>query len=144
MKRLFVAQIVIVIEEQWLGSGAKVVRTETSYAIHSQMLSAIDEESAYEKVKGWLDNEGFSDSNHDGAGDMTKMYALGIHQIEEIVSLDELVEAAAGPYGVDLPVFSLAAVDKKSGAPTVSEKRDLEIFRLLEFSRGPEHGFSFD
>lgn len=142
MKRIFVAQIVIAVEDQWLNSKSEVVRSEKSYAIHSQMLSGDDEESAFLRVQSWLDNEGFSDTNNDGAGDRTRMYALGIHELEEVVQLSQLAEALEGPYGVDLPVISLKNVDTASGAPVVREKRDLEVFRLLEFSKGPEVGFS--
>lgn len=142
MKRIFVAQIVIAIEDQWLNSNSEVVRSQKSYAIHSQMLCADDEESAFLRVQSWLDNEGFSDTNNDGAGDRTNMYALGIHDLEEIVQLSQLAEALEEPYGVDLPVVSLKNLDTTSGAPLVREKRDLEVFRLLEFSKGPEFGFS--
>jgi hypothetical protein len=133
--RFFVAQIVVMLEDKWF-DGSKLIKSEKSYAIHSQLFAAENEDKAYEKVADWLQNEGFSDSNHDGPGDLTEMSAMGIHQIDEIVPLDQFEVAAKDIYGVSLTVFSTAT------PPTViKDKTELEIFLLRRFTQGPE-GFA--
>jgi len=130
-ERLFVAQVVILVEDLWFAPGSTdVVRTSNSYYVSFQLLSAQDEESAYSKAKSWIDSGGFSDSNHDGDGNLTKFKGIGIHQIEEICNLAELPKTAAGTYGVDLAAFNPSEVNAQ-GAPIIRAKDELEIFRIL-------------
>lgn len=136
MKRLFVAQVAIVIEDKWLNDRSETLRVKKSYAIHNQLFSADDEEAAYLKVMNWLENKSFSDANHDGEGDITEMNALGIYQIEEICSLEDLPGAIEDLYGVSLPVCNM-----DSKPPTVKDKSDLEIFLMKRFTAGIE-GFN--
>lgn len=134
--RLFVAQIVVMLEDKWFDETNKLKKSEKSYAIHSQLFAADDEDSAYEKVQGWLENKGFSDSTHDGPGDLTEMSAMGIHQIDEIVTLEQFEEASKDIYGVSLPVFQSA-----TPPAVIHDKSELEIFLLRRFTQGPE-GFT--
>lgn len=134
--RLFVAQIVIMLEDKWFDDTNKLKKSDKTYAIHSQLFAADDEDGAYAKVQGWLDNEGFNDTNHDGPGDITEMSAMGIHQIDEIVSLEQFETAAKDIYGVSLPVFHSA-----TPPAVIHDKTELEIFLLRRFTQGPE-GFA--
>jgi hypothetical protein len=135
--RLFVAQVVLAIEEQWFapGTGGPPIRSERHYALDAMLFAAADEEQAYRTVSDWLANEGFSDAHHDGPGDLTRIFAIGIHQLEEVGRLSELPTAVHEQYGISLPGFYLDDVDA-SGAPIVRNKEDLEVFRLLRMSRG--------
>ena len=128
-QRLFVAQIVVASEDQWFtpGTVGPPIRSQLSYAIDAQLFAALDEEDAYRIASGWIADNGFSDSDHDGPGDLTRTFALGIHQIEEIVCLEDLPAAIHGLYGVCLPGVSCG-----EGAPLVRRKEELEIFRLIE------------
>ncbi len=128
-QRLFVAQIVLASEDQWFtpGTDGPPIRSRLSYAIDAQLFAALDEEDAFRIASAWIADNGFSDSNHDGPGDLTHMSTLGIHQIEEIVCLEDLPAAVHGLYGVGLP-----GVNCGEGAPLVRSKNELEIFRLLE------------
>jgi hypothetical protein len=105
-------------EDQWFAPGTRSppIRSETSYVIESQLFAATDEDDAYRIVSGWITDEGFSDSHHDGKGDLTSLFALGIHEIEEIVGLNDLPEAIHELYGVRLPSVIPSEVDYK-GAP---------------------------
>jgi hypothetical protein len=130
MDRLFVAQIVIAIEQQWLDTKTCVVnRAERKYNTVVHLFAAEDEEDAYKIVSGWINGESFSDANHDGTGDVTKIFALGIHDLTEIESLSQLQAKTHDIYGVDLPGFYLGDLDKK-GIPLIKQKEELEVFRL--------------
>ena len=135
--RLFVAQVVLAIEEQWFapGTAGPPIRTERHYALDAMLFAAADEQQAYSTVSDWLANEGFSDAHHDGPGDLTRIFAIGIHQLEEIGRLNELPTAVHEEYGISLSGFYLDDVDA-SGAPIVRNKEDLEVFRLLRMSGG--------
>ncbi len=136
--RLFVAQFVIVIEHQWFAPNTvgPPIRSVRRYAIEDVLFSALDEEDAYRIVNGWLEHKAFTDSNHDGPGDLTQVSACGIHQLEEIPRLDQLKQKIHDTYGITLPGFYLGDIDSH-GAPTVREKHDLEVFRLLRLL-GPD------
>jgi len=130
--RLFVAQIVIAIEDQWFApnTDGPPIRTERHYAIHQQLFAALDEEHAYRIVTDWLEQDAFSDDNHDGPGDLTRIFALGIHQLEEVVRLSEVQLKSRGIYGINLPGFHFGDIDSQ-GVPIIRQKQDMETFRLL-------------
>ena len=130
MDRLFVVQVVIVAEEQWLDSNTYVVnRTEREYCIHNHLFAADNEEDAYQIVCGWIEGESFSDGNHDGVGDVTRIFAIGIYDLTEIDPLSQLKKTTHDIYGVDLPGFCLDDVDTQ-GIPVIKQKQELEVFRL--------------
>ncbi len=130
-QRLFCAQIVILMEDLWFAPQSDLVtRSEAKYQLACQIIMALDAEDAYKKVKSWIDGNGFSDSNHDGLGDLTRFSTLGIHEIEEIDSLPDLRKSLADLYGTYLPVFNLWDVDEQ-GRPLIRSKEQLEIFRLF-------------
>jgi hypothetical protein len=133
--RLFVAQVVSAIEEQWFapGTDGPPMRTERIYGIEQTLFAAMDEEDAYRIVNGWLDQGNYADMNHDGDGDLTRYFGIGIHQLEEVETLDDF-PAAVRDTGVTLPEFSLAQVDR-DGVPIVREKDQLEAFRLRRISK---------
>ena len=83
------------------------------------MFAAADAEAAYRVACEWL--PGFEDANHDGRGDRTRMFAVGIHQIEDV--LREVREL----YGVDVGGYDQVAVDP-AGVPRVRAKAELAIF----------------
>jgi hypothetical protein len=65
------------------------------------LFAAADAEAAYRVACEWL--PGFADANHDGPGDRTKIFALGVHQIEEVLPApDDLPAAVRELYGVDV------------------------------------------
>ena len=74
------------------------------------------------------------DMNHDGDGDLTRHFGIGIHQLEEVETIDEFSDAARDLGGVSLPEFSLADVDR-NGVPIVRPKDQLEVFRLLRLTK---------
>ena len=129
--RLFVAQVVSAIEEQWFapGTDGPPIRTQRMYGIEQTLFAATDEEDAYRIVSQWLEQGNYADMNHDGDGDLTRYFGTGIHQLEEIVTLDTFPAAVRDIYGVSLPEFSLAHLDG-NGVPIVREKDQLEVFRL--------------
>jgi hypothetical protein len=130
MNRLFVVQVVIVIEQQWLDTKTYIVnRTERQYNTVSHLFAAEDEEDAYKIVSGWIDGESFSDANHDGAGDMTEIFALGIYDLTEIEPLSQLQAKTHDIYGVDLPGFYLGDLDE-SKVPVIKKKEEMEVFRM--------------
>ena len=72
---------------------------------------------------------GYSDANHDGPGDLTSYFALGIHQLEELTeSPVDLPEAVRRPYGVDLGLYDPADVDAQ-GIPLIRSRDQLDVFQ---------------
>jgi hypothetical protein len=138
-ERLFVLQVVMAIEEQWFAESFEIGkepvfdRIERRFYIDELLFAAHDEEDAYRTAVGWL--EGFSDANHDGDGDITRYFAIGIHQLEEVARVSEVAEKAHDPYGISLPGFYLGDVDS-GGAPLVRQKEELEVFRLQRLRQG--------
>ena len=135
--RLFVLQVVIVIEEQWFAAGREgpATRTARRHRIDDLLFAASDEDDAYRIAMDWLANDGFSDANHDGEGDLTRIFALGIHQLEEVAWLNEVAVKTHELYGIALPGFYLGDVDS-SGVPLVRQKEELEVFRLRRLFQG--------
>lgn len=136
-QRLFVAQIVVANEDQWFAPGMAEppIRSEKHYLIEAQLFSASDEEDAYRIASNWITNGSFSDSNHDGLGDLTQIFGVGIHNIEEIVRLNEIPNAINDLYGLSLPVFAIDEIDQ-DGVPLMRAKHELEIFRVLRLKSG--------
>ncbi|MDX1944405.1 MAG: hypothetical protein SFU86_03285 [Pirellulaceae bacterium] len=128
--RLFVLQVVIAIEEQWFAPGTigPPVRCERRYRVDEMLFAAADEEAAYRTATNWLSAEAFSDQNHDGPGDLTRIFAIGMHQLDEIAPLSQVAEQASDLYGIDLPGFCLGDVDE-NGVPIVRVREELEVFR---------------
>jgi hypothetical protein len=130
MDRLFVAQVIIVIEQQWLDTTTYILnRTERKHSIQDLLFAAEDEEDAYKIVYGWIEGESFSDGNHDGIGDVTRIFALGIYNLTEIDPLSQLQAKTHDIYGVDLPGFYIGDLDSQ-GIPVIKQKEELEVFRL--------------
>ena len=128
--RLFVVQIVVVHENQWHEPATEVVlRAEREYSIDEILFAAVDENDAFETATKWLADHAFSDAHHDGRGDRTRVFAAGIHQLEEIASLSDLADRTRDLYGVKLPGFWMSEIDAKM-MPAVRQKDDLEIFRV--------------
>src|SRR4030095_16433958 len=93
--RLFVAQIVMVIENQWFGDrGEPPVRTERMYYVDDFLFAAPDEEAAYDRALKWMRNPGeLTDSNNDlRDGGHTEYFPLGIHQLEEVALLQDVAK----------------------------------------------------
>jgi hypothetical protein len=106
--------VVIVIEEVWFAPGdwgGTPARAERVYAVGMHLFLAADEDGAYAEAQGWIDSGAFSDANHDGAGDRTHIFALGLHQLEEVGTFRRLPAEIREPGGVELPGISLADVD---------------------------------
>jgi hypothetical protein len=130
MDRLFVAQVIIVIEQQWLDTTTYILnRIERKHSIQDLLFAAEDEEDAYKIVYGWIEGESFSDRNHDGIGDVTRIFALGIYNLTEIDPLSQLQAKTHDIYGVDLPGFYIGDLDSQ-GIPVIKQKEELEVFRL--------------
>ena len=90
------------------------------------MFAAADAEAAYRVACEWL--PGFEDANHDGRGDRTRMFAVGIHQIEDVLPApDDLPREVRELYGVDVGGYDQVAVDP-AGVPRVRAKAELAIF----------------
>jgi hypothetical protein len=127
--RLFVMQVVVAVEDQWFapGTDGQPVQVERRHHIEAQLFAAADAEAAYRTAVGWL--PGFSDANHDGPGDLTRIFAVGLHQLEEvIVGLAELPAAVQGLYGVDVGGYDPSEAEA-AGVPRVRAKGELEVFR---------------
>ncbi len=129
--RLFVAQVVAATEEQWFapGTDGPPIETERTYQIEQLLFGAMDEDDAYRIVCDWLANDAFSDADHDGCGDSTRYFGVGIHQLEELTWMDEFLTAVHDLYGVSLPHFNMEDVDA-NGVPIIREKDELEVFRV--------------
>jgi hypothetical protein len=129
-ERLFVLQVIVAVENQWLSNGREQppTRTMRQYRVEDLLYSAVDEEAAFRMADDWMANGAFSDRNHDGPGDFTLMFAIGIHELSEIVNANEVVAKAKELYGIVLPGFWLGDIDA-NGVPTVRSKKDLEVFR---------------
>jgi hypothetical protein len=131
-QRYYVAQFVIALEDQWfaLGIEGSPVRVERRYRVVSQLFAAADPESAYQTAANWL--PGFSDSNHDGRGDLFVMSSIGIHEIEEIhQAMENVAQSIHQMYGVDVGSYAPTAVDA-DGVPIVRSKAELAIFNQLQ------------
>lgn len=137
-ERLYVAQVVTGWEEQWFapGTDAPPVKVQRGYLIQQHLFTAKDAHDAYRIVSGWLENNAYTDSNHDGDGDLTRYFGIGIHQLEEVTFLDDFSSALRDLYGINLPQINLADVDE-NGVPLVRAKDELEVFRLLRLL-GPD------
>jgi len=135
--RLFVVQVVVAIEEQWFGESREEppIRSARRYRIDEFLFAAADVDVAFGIASEWLANDAFSDSNHDGEGDLTRIFAIGIHQLEEVTRLSEVAEKTHDVYGIALPGFYLGDVDS-GRIPRVRQKEELEVFRLRR-GRGP-------
>ena len=128
-ERLFVAQFVVATEEQWFApyTNTPPIRIEREYFVRSQLFIARDAEAAYQIASDWL--PGFSDSNHDGPGDLTLFSAIGIYELEEVIpNASELLAAAREPYGVDVGGYGPWATDS-AGVPIIPSKAELSVFR---------------
>lgn len=126
--RLFVLQVVIAHENQWFKPETNVVlRTERQYSIDAMLFAAADEHDAYKTATDWLENDCFSDANCDGCGDITRIFSVGIHQLEEVASLSDFADKSRDTYGLELPNFSLADIDS-DGKPRVRQKDELQAF----------------
>lgn len=136
-QRLFVLQVVMVREEQWFApeTGGPPIRSEQSHYIQSSLFAATDAEEAYRLAQDSM--PGYSDANHDGDGDLTRYFALGIHQLEELPERPaDLPEAVRGTYGVDVGLYDPAAVDSE-GVPLVRPRDQLEAFRAARATDAP-------
>jgi hypothetical protein len=142
--RLFVVQVVMVQEEQWFAPeiSGPPTRSERRHYVESSLFAAPDAEAAYEMVCESL--RGYSDANHDGPGDRTEYFALGLHQLEELTErLADLTEAVQGPYGLEIGLYDPADADA-AGVPLVRARDQLEVFRRprspLRLSEPDERG----
>jgi len=134
--RLFVLQVVMAQEEQWFapGTGGPPIRSERRHYIESTLVAAPDAEEAYRLARESL--RGYSDANHDGRGELTRYFALGIHQLEELIERpDDLPAAVRGLYGVNLGLYDPAEVDA-DGVPLVRDRDQLQAFRHPTRSAG--------
>src|SRR5262245_15030478 len=157
-QRLFVVQVVVGTEHQWLGPANvvqvragheprwfaaedrdKVIRAERHYWIDQQLFAADDEKDANRIVHDWLDSHAYSDSDHDGPGDVTQWFGMGIHQLEEVTTTAEFSAAVRELYGVTLPNFDPSEVTAQ-GIPIVRDKDQLEVFRVKRVLRGDTDG----
>ncbi|HEV3005026.1 MAG TPA: hypothetical protein VGX78_11225, partial [Pirellulales bacterium] len=126
------------IEEQWFPEDTceRPDRIERAYGIDESLFAAADEDEAYRIASGWVgdpedqESGGFFDCNHDGPGDLTRIFALGIHQLEEVTLLRSFEEQLHEPYGIGLRGFYLGDIDS-NGVPLVRQKEELEVFRVL-------------
>lgn len=135
-RRLFVVQVVVVEENLWFapGTDGPAIRTERSYRFASQLFAAEDAEAAYRLACEWP--PGFSDANHDGPGDLTRILAMGLHELEEILPREcELASAVREFYGVDVGLYDPRAVDG-DGVPPVRVRDQLSAFRMPAAHRG--------
>lgn len=130
---ILIGVVVVAIEEQWFtaGSDGPPLRAERKYRINECLYAATDEEQACEMAHKWLKNDGFSDSNHDGKGDVTRMFAIGIHELAEIAGRRDLPNEPCELYGIQLPGFCSSDIDSH-GVSLVRKKEDLEVFRVLK------------
>ncbi len=130
-ERLFVVQVVVAVEDQWFapGTDGPPVRAERRHHLDAHLFAAADAEAAYRTAAGWL--PGFADANHDGPGDLTRVFAVGLHQLEEVFPRRAELSAAVDElYGVDVGGFDPCAVDA-AGVPLVRAKDELEVFRTV-------------
>ncbi|QEG30926.1 hypothetical protein GobsT_57440 [Gemmata obscuriglobus] len=110
--RMFVMQVVVAVEGLWFapGTDGPPVRSQRRHRIDAQLFAAPDAEAAYRTAVAWL--PGFSDKNHDGPGESTRMFAIGLHQLEEVLPRrSELSTAVGEPYGVDVGGYAPSDVD---------------------------------
>ena len=130
---LYIAQFVGVTEDQWFGGRdyeSPPVQSKKRYYLRQSLFVATDAEAAYRRIKDVVEND--SDCNHDGEGDKTLFYNLGIHEIELLDwPLENLLEQVQMDYGVDLANVYPAEVDE-NGIPLIRTKQDLAIFRHSE------------
>ena len=135
--KLFVSQVVMVQEEQWFapGTSGPPIRSERRHYVESSLFAASDAERAFEMACEAL--RGCSDANHDGPGDRTEYFALGLHQLEELTErLADLAEAVRGPNGLGVGLYDPADVDA-DGVPLVRQRERLEVFQLPSSPTGP-------
>ena len=135
-QRLFTAQVVSAIEGQWFapGTDGPPLRTQRIDGIEQTLFAEIDDEDVYRMVSQWLEQGNYADMNHDGDGDLTRYFGIGILPFEEVETLDEFPTAVRDISGVSLPEFSLADVDR-NGIPIVRDKDQLEAFHLRRITK---------
>lgn len=124
--RVYCVQFIIKEVNSWKSdiSPFEFVRFETSYYLNTSLFSASDADTAYSKALDWSDC--FGDANHDGPGDLTEYSCVGIHELEDLVALDDLHQELAERYGVDVG-NSWGEKD----APLARRRDQLGIFRVL-------------
>jgi hypothetical protein len=128
-QRLFVLQVVMAQEDLWFApdTDGPPIRSRRQHYIESALFAAKDAEEAYRLAQESL--RGYSDANHDGSGDLTRFFALGIHQLEELIERPEdLPVAVCGPYGVQLGLHHLADVGAE-GVPLIRPREQLDAFK---------------
>ncbi len=103
---------------------------ERSYYVESTLFPADDAEQAYRTALGWLPSFDYTYGTYpDGPGDIAKLSAIGIHDLEEITPLASGLASALGElYGVEVGRYDPKAVDA-DGVPLVRSRDDLEVFR---------------
>ena len=134
-ERLFVAQVVVAVEDQWFapGTDGPPVRAERRHRIEAYLFAAADAEAAYRTAVEWL--PGFSDANHDGPGNLTRIFAIGLHQLENVLPrVTDLPTAVQEQYGVDVGGYDPAAV-VAHGVPQVRGRDELDVFRVQQLLR---------
>ncbi len=127
--RLFVMHVIIAVEEQWFapGNAESPIKVERRHHIDAILFAATDEDEAYRMAIDWL--PGFSDSHHDGVGDLTRMFAVGLHELDEVsLRVADLSAAVREMYGVDVGKYDPSMVDI-TGLPQVRSKDELQVFR---------------
>jgi hypothetical protein len=129
-ERLYVVQFVVAVEDHWFGpeTDGSPTRIERRHYIEAQLFAAADAESAYRVACEWL--PGFTDANHDGSGNLTRKFAVGIHQVDELElpAPSNLPAAVRRLYGVDVGRYDPGEVDP-GGTPLVRAKTELAIFQ---------------
>lgn len=128
---LFVAIFIEVAEERWFRqiqgmSTEEIDRVEKKYFLSSHLFAAPDRDHAYEKALNWI--SGFRDRNHDGSGDETCIYSIGIFDIIETTIVDPIEEKLNGLYGVNVGTIACNLITD-GGVPQVKLKKDLSIYR---------------
>lgn len=129
-KRYYVAQYVVGFEDQWFApdTDGPPVRVERSYRVLAELFTAQDAEAAYQLAAHRLG--GYSDSSHDGPGDLRLEFPVGIYQVEDVTPIDDDILAATDHeiYGLDVGGFDTNDMNA-AGVPLIRTKSELDIFK---------------
>ncbi len=123
---LFVAYFVIVHEDIWFEFESDVIKKkETSYGLQGQMFISNNRESAYNLAQSMID--GMGDINHDGKGDLFKMYSIGINHLERVSYFcnNKIRDQLSDLYGVNCGYIDIKSSFNEKLLPEVKSKDEL-------------------
>lgn len=125
--KFFTAHFVLVEEHQWFRPGTEdPERVEQRYYIDSCLFVSENTEAAFQHAQSRVPD--FNDANHDGPGDLTKYYSLGLHDLEALDAAPAVFPAEVSKeFGLAVGHLRWDGIGRNE-IPVVRQKHELSAF----------------